>query len=171
MFEETGSELSVATRVGVATDRRSREVFVELMFAAAIISVVVALATPSLRVFRDKVELLEAVTLSLGYRNDAIVRNALTGHFPERVPRPKPSMGPPGHSVASVAWRDDELVFGFDDRAATLGFRAAIAPVSGGIVWLCGYREPPPGFAAPQARHTSLAAGALLHFCRSGATN
>lgn len=183
MFDDIDAGSMRAAHATVRPDRLHDDSFLELMFVVVIISAVVVLAIPPLQLFSDKVRLLETITLSLGERNDAVVFNAVAGHMPETLMLAG-RRDPLGTNVKSADWRDGELVFSlhgaqierlsaahYSKSAMTLAFRPAVAPVSGSLVWLCGYREPPAGFGAAPPRHTNLPSMVLLHMCRPGASN
>jgi len=164
-------------------DRAGRERFVESLLVVVIVAVLVTMAADSFRFVLGKVQMLEAESLSRTHLADVGAFRAVTGRWPEQLPE-RVARVPPGRYFSGVEWRDDELVFSMvgaapqrpdrepasptrDDEQPTLAFRAAVEPVSGITIWLCGNRAPPPGFTAPAPQHTSLPSASAPHFCRA----
>ena len=165
-------------------DHRSRDTFLEFMFVIAIVGILTALAASNLHLFTSKVQMLEAVSLIGTYRADAIAYRAATGRFPDKLLHGETSSEFFGHVFRRAQWRDDELVLSLSDRAlermgyasnatmstdnsVTLGFRVAVNPENGGLAWICGEKEAPAGFNAPDEQHTNVPSKFLPHFCRS----
>ena len=165
---------------------RLRESVLEFVLVVGIIGILLSLAMADGQVFMNKARMLEAASLMLTERTDAVVEMASGGRFPnpEQVEWAEPK--PKGRYFSSQRWEDGELVFspsnqllrrlGEPGRAAldagdsmTIAFRPAVAPRSGAVVWLCGDREPPAGFEASAARHSSMPAVYLPYPCRAPA--
>lgn len=155
------------------TDRSSRERFVELSSVVVIVCILVALAADGFHAVLDRVPIVEALSLISTDRADAIAFSASTGELPETTVAGLNARTPLGRYVERRAWQDRELVLHLTDRAAqgdeaqSLGFRVAVAPVSGNTVWLCGRRDAPSGFVAPPPLHTTIPDDHLPHFCRA----
>lgn len=87
-----------------------------------------------------------------------------------------------GRVIDRVDWRDGEIVFalrtdipagraGPDGAAAglplELSVRAARNAAGTRLFFLCGFAEPPPGFTAAPAVHTTVPPHRLPGFCRA----
>lgn len=164
----------------------SHETFLELAFVLVIIGLLTAYAADNVPVTVVKFRMLEAATLFATERADAVVYRANTGSLPDSVLRAKDTASR-GRAFSSVQWHDGELVYSLSPdalgpvnggastaaskEALTLGFRVAVAPASSHLIWLCGTREPPAGFAAAPPRLTTVPDAFLPYFCRASTRN
>jgi hypothetical protein len=157
--------------------RRSRNEWLEFSFVVVIIAFGTAIFLSSGRVAAFKVRQVEALSLSWAPRTEAIVARASDGRDTVRIGMDWQA----GKYFEPDDWRDGELVMRVRNpgrlvrhyvsseiaEPLTLGFRFAVAPNSGAAVWLCGTREPPPGFVAAPPLHTNLVPELSVHACRA----
>ena len=156
----------------------AHEAFLELAFVLVIIGLLIAVAAANVPMTVVKVRMLEAASLFATERADAVAYEANTGFLPDSVLRPEDTASR-SRVFSTVQWHDGELVYSLSPdtlgaaqtraakKALTLGFRVAVAPASGHLIWLCGTREPPAGFAAPPPRLTTVPDTFLPYFCRA----
>jgi type II secretory pathway pseudopilin PulG len=155
---------------------RRRGTLLEMMLVVAIVGVLLTAFARILQPLTIKLGVLEATSLFITHRADALAFMATTGRLP---PEPAPQRAT--KYFAAPRWQDQELVFPvagpllqrlLDTGAvepgsgATVSFRVATS-VNGNTVWLCGGRDAPAGFAAAPMRHTTMPVQYLPHFCRS----
>lgn len=166
----------------------SRDRFLDFTFVIAIIGILMAIAAQNLYHFAIKVQMLEAVSLIGTHRANAVAYRAATGRLPTETMFDDTSSQKLGKNFSRVNWHNQELVLTLSERAIerfgyrqtdtiptekklSLGFRVAIAPVSGNMVWLCGSQDPPAGFQGPAAERTNVPDRFLPHFCRASETD
>ena len=183
MFARTAASYLLPHRrrlaCGLVLGRRSHERYVETLAVIAIVFILVASAIEGYRYAIGKAAMLEAVSLVMGLRTNLAEEFAVTGRLPAST---WVSDADGGRYFRTMDWRDGEIVLevgddlaatmgsepaSYDDRSPTLSFRVARTPDGEQQMFLCGFAEPPAGFTARDARHSTIPESFLPSFCRS----
>lgn len=168
-------------RNGIVLAASGRDEMLERLCVIAIVGLLLAFTVRSYTPMIKRFMLIEAVNLTVGYKVRIAEALADPGVMPEMLDPSEVATPTRSRYFDEFAWQDGEIVVtlgastsaGMLPEAAmaaapplTLSFRFARSAAGNRLVLLCGLAEPPPGFTAAPARHTTVPAAFLPAHCR-----
>jgi hypothetical protein len=166
---------------GIALGDTGRERMLEPLCVVAIVAVLVAFALASYFPTVKRFMLTEASNLTGPYKDRMVEAMAVRGVMPQTLDTGAMRARVGSSYFDDLAWQDGEVVFTLGARTAagmlpesapagapplTLSYRFARTDTGNRLVLICGLAEPPPGFTAAPARHTTVPAEFLPAHCR-----
>jgi type II secretory pathway pseudopilin PulG len=168
-------------RNGIVLAASGRDPMLETLCVVAIVGLLLAVTARSYTPMLKRFMLIEAASLTIGYKVRIAEALADQGVMPEMLETSEVATPTRPRHFDELAWQDGEIVFTL--RATTsagmlpegamagapplaLSFRFARSATGNRLVLLCGLAEPPPGFTAAPARHTTVPTVFLPAHCR-----
>lgn len=151
-----------------------REIIFDLLFAFAIMTLLLGLANENSVYLKGKAQSTEALTWAKTIQMDLISHRAETGYWPVKHDFDAGRYTLHDQIVKSITVDQGAIVFTFSERTGALGGRKlAIRPgergdiVGAPVLWICGYAQAPQQYVVRGENVTDIPRGMLPGACRS----